>query len=521
MNIRIILMAGLVGAPLTALAQTAAPAHDHHAMAEMPGMDMPAPHKHAPVKPKAKPAPTTAPASAAAPAPTETSDAAAAGPSVPPAPPPAHDHSAMAGMPMAAALKPEAAPAHDHGAKADDMAGMDMSEHHAMTMSGALGAYPGTRDAVGTAWQPDSATHSGLHVMAGPWMVMAHGEATLVYDNQGGKRGDTKTFVESFVMVSAQRSLGGGTLTLRGHGSLDPTMGKSGYPLLFQTGETANGVTPLIDRQHPHDLIDELSVTYSHPIATGASAFVYAAYPGDPALGPVVYLHRGSGMVSPETPIGHHWLDSTHVSFGVLTTGVVLGPVKLEGSTFKGREPDQHRWNFDPLKLDSYSVRATWNPTADLSMQVSRGWLHSPEQLEPDVSQTRTTASVTYNKPLKTGPWRTTLAWGRDQNRSPTTSRSTDAVLLESALSLGRHTVFGRAERADKDELFLPPSPLAGRAFTVSKLSLGYAYAIPVSAHYTVEFGGLVSAYGLPSALEPAYGSSPRSFMLFTRVRLN
>jgi hypothetical protein len=403
----------------------------------------------------------------------------------------------------------------------DGMAGMDMSDHHAMAMAGALGAYPGTRDATGTAWQPDSASHSGLHIMAGPWMVMTHGEATVVYDDQGGPRGDTKTFVESFVMVSAQRSLGGGTLTVRGHGSLDPLMGKSGYPLLLQSGETANGVTPLIDRQHPHDLIDELSITYSHPVAAGVSAFVYAAYPGEPALGPVVYLHRGSGMVSPEAPIGHHWLDSTHVAFGVVTTGLVLGPLKLEGSTFRGREPDQHRWNFDPYSLDSYSVRATYNPTPDLSMQLSRGWLHSPEQLEPDVSQTRTTASVTLNKPLKSGPWRTTLAWGHDENRSPIASLATDAVLFESALSLGRHTVFGRAERADKDELFQPPSPLAGRAFTVNKLSLGYAYAIPVAANFTVEIGGLVSAYGLPSALEPAYGSHPRAFMLFTRVRLD
>ena len=171
-----------------------------------------------------------------------------------------------------------------------------------MAMSGNLAAYPASRDATGTAWQPDSAKHEGWHFSAGPWMLMAHGEATLVYDDQGGPRGQSKTFVESFAMLSAQRALGGGTMTLRAHGSLDPTIGKSGYPLLLQTGETANGVTPLIDRQHPHDLVDELSATYAHPIASGLSGFVYAAYPGEPALGPVTYLHRGSAASARRRP---------------------------------------------------------------------------------------------------------------------------------------------------------------------------------------------------------------------------
>jgi hypothetical protein len=444
-----------------------------------------------------------------------------------------HDHMAMPGMETPMPAKPAPA-ASTPKVKMDDMAGMDMSgdmagmamghdhmSHNHMSMSGNLAAYPASRDATGTAWQPDSAKHEGWHFSVGPWMLMAHGEATLVYDDQGGPRGQSKTFVESFAMVSAQRTLAGGTLSLRAHGSLDPTIGKSGYPLLLQTGETANGVNPLIDRQHPHDLVDELSATYAHPITSNLSGFVYAAYPGEPALGPVTYLHRGSGDISPETPIDHHWLDSTHVAFGVVTTGVVIAnQLKLEASTFKGREPDQYRWNFDSAALDSYSVRATWNATRDLSMQVSTGWLHSPEQLEPDVDQRRTTASVTYNRPYASGAWQTTLAYGRDENRSPTTSRGTNAWLAESAASFGPHTVFARAEQADKDELFEAPSPLAGRAFKVGKLSLGYAYAIPVSTHLVVELGGLVSVYGLPSALEPAYGSDPRSLMLFTRVRL-
>ena len=186
-----------------------------------------------------------------------------------------------------------------------NMAGMDMS--HGM-MAGTLGPYSMMRDASGTSWQPDSAPMAAIHGTLGSWMTMIHGDAFLVYDHQGGRRGDNKTFSESMLMGMAQRGLDTGILTLQGMVSFDPLMGKSGYPLLLQTGETADGVHPLIDRQHPYDFLMELSGTYSAPLGDG-SAFVYAGYPGEPALGPATFMHRLSGMENPEAPITHHWLE--------------------------------------------------------------------------------------------------------------------------------------------------------------------------------------------------------------------
>src|SRR5215218_11181510 len=119
------------------------------------------------------------------------------------------------------------------------------------------------------------------------------------------------------VMGMAQRQVGDGTLGFRAMLSPDPFMGASGYPLFLATGETANGVTPLVDRQHPHDLPMELAATYSVPVGAKDSVFVYAGLPGEPALGPATFMHRFSGMDNPEAPLGHHWLDSTHVTFGV------------------------------------------------------------------------------------------------------------------------------------------------------------------------------------------------------------
>ena len=286
-------------------------------------------------------------------------------------------------------------------AQVHDHAHMDMSrpmDHEPMSMSGMYGPYAMSREASGTAWQPEAAAHEGLHLMRGPWMLMLHGYADLVYDRQGGPRGREKVVSDNMLMAMASRALGGGTLGLRTMLSAEPaTIGKTGYPLLLQTGETADGVSPLIDRQHPHDLFMELAGSWS--IARGDhSAFLYAGLPGEPALGPPAFMHRFSGSELPEAPITHHWLDSSHITFGVVTLGAISGNVKLEGSRFHGREPDQERWNIETPKLDSHSFRATWNPSAVWSLQASHGRLHSPEQIEPGMNTDRTTLSVMLDR---------------------------------------------------------------------------------------------------------------------------
>jgi hypothetical protein len=394
------------------------------------------------------------------------------------------------------------------------MAAMDMG---GQMMMGATGSYSMMRDASGTSWQPDTTPMEGLDGELDGWSTMLHGYIMGIYDHQGGPRGDDKVFSASMLMGMAQKQVGVGTLTLRTMLSLDPLMGKSGYPLLLQTGETANGVTPLVDRQHPHDLFMELAGIYSVPLSDTSSVFGYVGYPGEPALGPPAFMHRFSGMDDPAAPITHHWLDSTHITYGVLTGGFVDGDWKIEGSAFRGREPDQFRWNFDPFKLDSASTRLSWNPTPDWALQASYGFLKSPEQLEPTVNQHRTTASASYNMKLDQRDWQTTLAWGRNNNHPGNTL---DAFLLESAISWNQHTIFARAENAAKDELFRAPSPLAGKTFKVSSFSLGYIYDIPVADHLFLGLGAMGTVDVVPSAIEPSYGSNPMSYMLFTRLKI-
>jgi len=378
---------------------------------------------------------------------------------------------------------------------------------------GLLGDYPMGRDASGTSWQPDSTPMEGVHLMRDGWMVMAHGYAEGVYDRQGGPRGGAKGVSESMLMIMAQHPLAGGTLGLRGMASLDPAMGASGYPLLLQTGETADGVTPLVDRQHPHDFLMELAATYSHPLAAGAWGFAYFGLPGEPALGPTTFMHRFSAAQSPQAPITHHWLDSTHVTEGVATAGLVWGGWKLDGSAFRGREPDQYRWDVEKPGFDSFSGRLTWNPSREWSLQASYGHLVSPEQLEPGASVGRVTASATWNFRAADYPGQATFAWGENRQRP---GRDLDAFLLEAALRVeGAHTVFGRVERVDKDELAVPG------VFTVDALSLGYLYDFARWGRSTWGAGAVVSVYPLPGSLRSTYGPTPGSLMLFLRAKLS
>ena len=367
----------------------------------------------------------------------------------------------------------------------------------------------------GTARNPGNggAMH-GLHVPAGDWMLMLHGYVWGVYTDQGGPRGDKEAFVESMAMLAATRDFGAARLQLRSMLSLEPLMGAKGYPNLFATGETANGVDQLIDRQHPHDLFMELSARLDVDAGSG-SVFLYGGPVAEPALGPSAFMHRASATYQPLAPITHHWFDSTHISYGVVTAGYSAPKWQIEASGFRGREPDQHRWNIERPALDSWSVRATWNPSPAWAIQLSHGRLKSPEQLEAFRDEARTTASVQYaDKGISA-----LLAFS---NKQKLPGRALTAFLAEANWDIDRHhTLFARAENVANDELFPNPlDPLHDRTFRVSKLEGGYAYRMPLAGPVDLALGGAVGVYAKPAALDAAYGRFPLSFSLFAKVSL-
>lgn len=390
------------------------------------------------------------------------------------------------------------------------------AEHGARAMVGLYGSYAISREASGTAWQPDLAAHDGVHAMRGSWMFLLHGFATGVYDDQGGSRGDEDFYGASMLMGIVRRDAGRGTLGLRAMLSADPaTIGKEGYPPLLQTGETADGVRPLIDRQHPHDLFMELAATFS-VAKHDRSAFLYLGMPGEPALGPPAFMHRFSGVSTPLAPISHHWLDSTHITYGVATLGLVKGRAKLEGSVFTGREPDENRVGWDSARMDSHAFRVSLNPRPEWSAQISFAHLESPEQLHPEEDTDRTTASVMYNRRRTSGESQLTLAWGRNRNEP---GRTTDMLLAEGAATIGaRSIVFARAERGEKSELFDEDDPRADDVFTISQLSGGYVYDVVRSSHASAGLGFSVGVSFVPNELESEYGDAPTAGTVFVRV---
>ncbi len=186
----------------------------------------------------------------------------------------------------------------------------------------------------------------GLHFSTGDWMLMAHGHVSAQYTDHSGPRGDDNFYATSMAMLTAERETSFGRIQLKTMLSLEPAMDPSGYPNLFASGETARG-QPLVDRQHPHDLFMELAARVDFNIADNTRLFVYGGPVGEPALGPSAFMHRGSAKLNPEPPITHHWFDSTHITYGVVTAGLAGRTWQIEGSAFRGAEPDERRWNIE------------------------------------------------------------------------------------------------------------------------------------------------------------------------------
>ncbi len=377
----------------------------------------------------------------------------------------------------------------------------------------------------GTSWQPDSTPMPMLHKQSGEWLLMFHYNFVAGVNRQGGPRGVTKFESANWFMPSAARRVGPGTLELRGMFSAEPfTFPPGGSPLLFQTGESYKG-QPLIDRQHPHDLFMELSANYTVPIGERASWFVYAGYPGEPALGPNAFMHRASASENTSAPLSHHLQDSTHISFGVVTTGIQYRWFKLEGSLFNGREPGENRYNFEAHPWNSRSVRLWFAPNSNWSMQVSHGLLKNPEALEPgDVR--RTTASISYNRNFERGNWASSLIWGRNHESHGGEIFNLNGYVAESTLKfLDRNYFYTRLELTDKNQLLRAADRLSlgitddHPSFRIGAYTFGGARDLWNTEKVSFAIGSDLTFYSKPSLLDPIYGSNPVSWKLFFRLR--
>jgi hypothetical protein len=394
--------------------------------------------------------------------------------------------------------QPPAAEPHVHAPQSEPQ--------HVHTQQEGSSAAFATREGSGTSWLPDATPMFGPHRQYRSWQLMAHGNAFLqaLYDT--GARGSGQVGSINWMMGMARRDIGQGRLGFRGMVSLEPwTIAGCGYPDLLATGEACDGET-IHDRQHPHDLFMELAAEYDRPLRGAIRWQVYGGLAGEPALGPVAFPHRLSAMPNPLAPIAHHWLDATHITFGVVTAGVYGSKWKAEASSFNGREPDEDRSDLDLAALDSFSGRLWFLPARSVALQISAGRLTEAEPGEdgnPAVDVTRVTGSVTYHRSMASDSlWATTVAWGRNREDD----HSTHALLAETSISLREQdTWFGRVEVVEKTAHDLDLDDTAD-AFVLTKLQAGYVRSFAAWRGMKPGIGGSLSAGIVPASLESSYG---------------
>ena len=350
---------------------------------------------------------------------------------------------------------------------------------------------------------------------------MQDGVVFATFNSQGGTRGQQDFISQNWWMGMASRPVGRSTLTITGMLSLEPaTFKKRGYAEIFQVGETFDGA-PLVDYQHPHDFLMQLSAVFRVPLS-GRTALRFTAAPvGEAGVGPAAFMHRRSAAENPSAPLTHHSFDSTHITMGVLGAGVDVGALSVDGSIFHAREPDEQRWDImDPGALDSWSTRITLRPVRGLEMQASYAFLKQPEVLErQDVK--RSTVSASYTREGR-GDNYTALTFAAGRNRR--TFSSSDALLGEISHRTGRITVFGRYEgvEVETEHLLFPGlahTPHLGEVIDpLHALTLGSTHEIAKMGGWELALGGDVVLYKVPPRLEATHGERPVSYLSLIHI---
>jgi len=391
------------------------------------------------------------------------------------------------------------------------------------------------REASGTSWVPDSTPMFGSMTTWGKWGVMLHGVVFAQFQYEPGeihRTGGSSTHQVSSVnwgMLTARRRVGAGRVGLHAMLSLEPfTVSHCGFLDLLATGEMCEGDT-IHDRQHPHDLTMELAADFDRPLRGSLRWQVYAGLVGEPPIGPPAFPHRQSAFGNPMAPIGHHWLDATHISFGLVTGALYQRRWKAEVSAFNGREPDERRTNLELASLNSVAGRFTVLPSSNLSIQISAAQLNDAEQEfspTPRADVFRATASAIYTRAFSRDRLvAITVAAGVNAGREfiPQGSffATTPAVLAEGSVMLGeRHVVFGRGEFVKKPAEDLHAHEFATEIFGVGKLQAGYVRNVAAWHGVVAGIGGTFSVALPGPTLAPRYGGrAAPGFGVFLMIR--
>jgi hypothetical protein len=225
-------------------------------------------------------------------------------------------------------------------------------------------------------------------------------------------------------------------------------------------------------------------------------------------------MHRASATENPLAPLSHHTFDSTHIAFGVVTAALDRGPWMIEASAFNGREPDEHRFDFDFGPLDSFAGRVWFRPSDAWEFQISSARLKEPEEFEPgDI--TRTTGSGSWLK--RSGEEFTAVTVAVGHNGKVHGDQS--SLLAEAAHRVGDTSVYGRFEVHQVETSKLSSLAEHDQIDSVLAFTLGGVRDVLTWHGVEAAVGAGLTLYVAPKALEITHGERPVSFQLFFRLR--
>lgn len=352
----------------------------------------------------------------------------------------------------------------------------------------------------------------------------------MLWADHGSLRGDRKFGLRDWESVLSPPLLDG-RLTFRAMTSIGSLFDRGGMPSLVQTGGVyRHGYVH--DRQHPHDLLMEVAADVRFGMA-----WLYIAPVGAPALGPPAYMHRASAATDPAAPIGHHWQDASHVSYGVASIGMRWRGTAVEASAFNARESDyESPWpDFSHGKLDSFAGRASL-ALGPATMSAWWGYLESHDPIAPAMPMHRYGAAIAFDRAGFGGRrWSSLAVWGMNVHHHDGSSHAllhgdsttsphvrSSSILVESSVEIGRRsTIFTRLERVMKngEELGFLGGDLVS-LHEVRSVVVGGRRDLWSSRYATLGAGVRAIVAFLPRSLDLAYGTRrPKGIDLFLQVR--
>ncbi len=356
-------------------------------------------------------------------------------------------------------------------------------------------------------------------------MAMLHGNAFFVGITESGKRGRTQIAAPNMVMADLGKSLGDNQyVNLELMATAEKwTFPKSGYPELIQTGEQNENHIPFIDAQHPHSS-PIMGLTLSDTITLGHEkdhVKIFFAPRGASTDGPVAFMHRPTGAVNPDAPLGHHvGQDVGHISNTVVGASLRLRQWDLALSTFNGTEPEPTEVDFPMGKMNSYAGKLTYQFTPRIFAMISSAYVKNPEPHDPGIDHIWRYSASVYHEAALSGGWKMQDTWIYGLVNFFDHASALSSFSQELLFQKDRAKIWSRAELLERtpSELAIADIADTNSGRWVAAVTLGYTHRITSWEGSELGAGASATADFLPSGYEAVYGKTPLTGKVFLNL---